>query len=324
MAEESPQGPSEMVVDSEVAQPSGTPADWVTLPTPGEVITSEATGNTYTMGEKIGEGNFGLVYSCVDVWNNNLAAKVMKPTGPYEKIKESTVSELQKLIQLRHPYITYVYDAFEFRETFYIITERCYCTIRDLFHLDPFYGVRWIKPIARCLLQAVHFLHTSGFAHQDIHASNVFTSFAKDEMNSADPGAIQFKLADLGVAKLFSEIDEMNTRAQWMLPPEVLESSEFGPIDHRIDIYHCGLLFLCLAHGNEMSFTIDEIKAGRPRDLAQQLQPPLNFALEKALRRHVQYRTDSAMELWRDLNSPEPEQVQSAQTMSLDFESQGN
>lgn len=295
------------------------PADWVTPPIPGEVITSEVTGNTYTMGEKIGEGNFGIVYGCIDVWNNNLAAKVMKPSGPYEKVKESTVSELQKLVQLRHPHITYVYDAFEYRETFYIITERCHGPVRELFELDPFYGTAWIKPIARCLLQSVYFLHNNGFAHQDIHAGNVFTSFAKNEMNPQELGAIQFKLGDLGVAKLFHEIDETNTRAQWMLPPEVLDNSEFGPIDHRIDIYHCGLLFLCLAHGNEMAFTVEQIKAGMPREFALQLPAPYNFALEKALRRHVQFRTETAMELWRDLNSPEPEKPRLAEPLSLNF-----
>jgi hypothetical protein len=57
------------------------PEDWVKPPSLGEVITSLATGNTYTMGEKIGEGNFGMVYSCADQWGNALAAKVMKSKG---------------------------------------------------------------------------------------------------------------------------------------------------------------------------------------------------------------------------------------------------
>jgi hypothetical protein len=70
-------------------QAKSLPTDWATPPAPGEIITSEATGNTYTMGEKIGEGHFGLVFGCVDVWNNELAAKVMKPLGPYEKVKQS-------------------------------------------------------------------------------------------------------------------------------------------------------------------------------------------------------------------------------------------
>jgi hypothetical protein len=84
--------------------PSPPPADWVVPPTAGEVITSELTGNTYTMGEKIGEGYFGLVFSCVDVWGNSLAAKILKPFGDYEKVKASALAELDKLILLRHPH----------------------------------------------------------------------------------------------------------------------------------------------------------------------------------------------------------------------------
>jgi serine/threonine-protein kinase len=276
-----------------------------TPPTPGEVITSEATGNSYTMGEKIGEGHFGLVYSCVDGWNNNLAAKVLKPLGPYEKVKLSAQAELSKLHLLRHPHITYVFDAFEYRETFYIITERCYCPLTNLFSLESFNGTDWLKPIARCLLQAVHYIHLNEYAHQDIHPGNVFAAFAKDEMQPESGGAINFKLGDLGVAKLFKELDATNTRAQWMLPPEALDSSEFGALDHRVDIYHCGLLFLQLAYSKDLRFSVEEVKEGKPREMALQLAAPYNFTLEKSLRRHVQYRTASAMELWRDLNSPE-------------------
>lgn len=102
----------------ETTPPPGPLAKLVIPPTSGEIITSEATGNTYTMGEQIGEGHFGLVYGCVDVWSNNLAAKVLKPLGSYEKVKASALAELQKLLVLRHPHITYVFDAFEYRDTF--------------------------------------------------------------------------------------------------------------------------------------------------------------------------------------------------------------
>jgi serine/threonine protein kinase len=160
-------------------------------------------------------------------------------------------------------------------------------------------------PIARCLLQAAHYLHINQYAHQDIHLGNVFAAFAKDEMWPTGPGSIQFKLGDLGVAKLFSELDASNTLAEWMLPPEVLEPSEFGPMDYRIDIYHIGLLLLQLAHSRLLHFSREEILAGRPRELALSLSVPYSFALEKALRRHVTFRTASAIELWRDLHSPE-------------------
>jgi serine/threonine protein kinase len=274
-------------------------------PQPGEVITSLATGNSYTMGTQIGEGSFGVVFSCDDIWGNNLAAKVLKPTGTYEKVRASAEAELGKLLALRHPNITYVFDAFEYRDTFYIITERCYCPLTHLLNSQEFKSLESLIPIARCVLQAVHYIHLNQHAHQDIHPGNVFAAFTKDELRPAEAGAIQFKLGDLGVAKLFGDLNPANTRAQWMLPPEVFEPAEFGPLDYRIDIYHVGLLLLQLAISRELRFSKDEILAGRPREIALALSPPYRFALEKALRRHVPHRSESAMELWRDLHTPE-------------------
>ena len=222
----------------------------------GSIITRLDTGNSYTIGSKIGEGNFGIVYSCKDVWENDLAVKVLKPKGSYEEIRDAARSEFIKLTELRNPYITFVFDAFEYQNTFYIVTERCHSSLEDLFALENFDGKLWLMPIARSLLQAVHYLHINNYAHQDIHLGNVFSTFVKDEMfPDLIPKVIQFKLGDLGVAKLLNEIDAQNTRAEWMLPPEVLNSSEFGSIDHRIDIYHLGLLFLQLAYSQKLSFT---------------------------------------------------------------------
>lgn len=157
---------------------------------------------------------------------------------------------------------------------------------------------------ARCVLQAVHYLHFHGYAHQDIHLGNVFAAFARNEMSAQDPGAIQFKVGDLGVTKMLSQLDAAHTLNESIRPPEALKPEEFGPLDNRIDIYHVGLVFLQLARSELLTFSPDEILAGRPRELALELGPPLNTALEKALRRHVMYRTATAMELWRDLNSP--------------------
>lgn len=275
-------------------------------PSPGETITSLSTGNTYTMGQQIGEGSFGIVYACSDVWKNKLAVKVLKPTDEYEKVKEKAEGEFFRLMQLRHPNITFVYDAFEYRDTFYIVTERCSAPISEIFDLPDLDGMNWFMPIARQLLQAVHYLHLNNYVHQDIHEGNVFLTFIEDEMTPRQDQAIQFKLGDLGVSKLIYDVDNTNTRAQWLLPPEVLNTREFGPTDARIDIYHLGLLFLQIAYSSRLQYTADEILSGKPREMALELPPPYDTALEKALRRHVDYRTASAMELWRDLKSSIP------------------
>jgi serine/threonine protein kinase len=184
----------------------------VVFPTAGETIISEMTGCTYTIGPPIGQGSFGVVYACVDDWNNELAAKVLKPTKPPQEIQAAALAEMNKLLRLRHPQITYFFDAFEYRNTCYIITERCEASVAELLASDWFEGPVWTLAIARSLLQAVQFLHLNGYAHQDIHAANVFALRARNELNPEETNATQFRLADLGVAKLFSEIRPENTR----------------------------------------------------------------------------------------------------------------
>lgn len=282
---------------------SGAEEPLFTLPEPGELITSESTRNTYRIGKRIGEGNFGYVYECTDTWENELAVKILKPSASYEQIRQSAVHEYQKLRLLRHPNITYVYDAFEFRHTFYIVFEKCWQSINEFAQGEKYAGHVWLRTIARHLLQAVHFIHCNDFVHQDIHGGNVFISVVYDELKS-DEALFTFMLGDLGIAKLATEMDAQNTvLADWMRAPESLDPSEFGPMDHRMDMYHCGLLFLQVLLGRRLAFSREEVLAGGPRELALSLDTPYRFALEKALRRHVDFRTASALEFWRDLNT---------------------
>lgn len=103
-----------------VTQNVNLPVKSVIWPSFGQTITSPSTNNTYTIGRQIGEGYFSIVYACSDVWNNELAVKVLKPVGTYEKVKGNAVGEFRRLMALRHPNITFVYDAFEHQDTFYI------------------------------------------------------------------------------------------------------------------------------------------------------------------------------------------------------------
>jgi serine/threonine protein kinase len=273
-------------------------------PTPGASIFVQGTEATYTIGQLIGEGHFAYVYACKDEWNNDLAAKVLKPLGSHTQVGQLGAQEIQKLLAVRHPHITYLYDAFEFQNAFYLITERCHQSLHDLFanrtiQLQP------LLSIARCVLQAVDFIHRQGFVHQDIHTGNVFLTFARDGHGKKPllfPTS-SYKLGDLGVAKPINEVGAAHTRG-WMPPPEVIDSS-FGPPNHRIDIYHAAVLLLQVACGEEMRFAPQEIVKGKPREIVQTLRvpPAVKVAIDKALRRRVTERTPSAKQFWRDLNA---------------------
>jgi hypothetical protein len=44
-----------------------------------------------------------VVYACVDDWNNELAAKVLKPSGSYEAVQESAQQEMHACLTSSAP-----------------------------------------------------------------------------------------------------------------------------------------------------------------------------------------------------------------------------
>ena len=91
-----------------------------------------------------------------------------------------------------------------------------------------------------------------------------------------------------------------------MVPPEYLNPAEFGKMGKPVDIYHTGLLLLGLLLNRIPEFTREEILEGVPRRMAENLQSPYAPAIAKALRRHIEHRTQSALEMWREIFAAMP------------------
>lgn len=274
-------------------------------PSDGEVI--EYNGIHYFIGEKIGHGAFGDVFDCLDEWGNALVAKVLLPRDQsYETIQDNWLHEFQNLQQLRHPQVTFIHQAFEYRDTFYLIVEKCEFTLKDLLSdtsTDSIDGELWLPYVSRDILNGLHYIHEHGYVHKDLHSGNVFVSLQRDPMFPDQEPVWRFKIGDLGISRLEEDISLSNTTlAQWMLPPEALNPHEFGFIGKHVDIYHVGLLLLSLLLNQTPGFTRDEITAGHPRELAEGLESRYAPAIARALRRHVSARTPSAIDMWREIS----------------------
>lgn len=220
----------------------------------------------------------------------------------YDQVREEWLHEFNNLMQLRHPNVTYMHQAFEYRDTFYLIVERCDVTLDRLIVLPSTDGDIWLPYVARDILHGLDYIHNHGYVHKDLHPGNVFISKQFDLMVPSKEPVWSFKIGDLGISRLEGDIRLFNTiLAQWMLPPEYLNPAEFGVLGKHIDIYHTGLLLLSLLLNEIPSFTKEEILAGRPREIAESLDSPYAAAIAKSLRRHVVARTQSAIEMWRDV-----------------------
>jgi len=272
-------------------------------PANGEAILVD--GRYYFIGDKIGEGGFGAVYDCTDEWSNSLVAKILIPRGQtYDEVRDSWLDELHKLLELRHPNITYVHAAFEYKDTFYLVIERCTSTLDSVINFPGLSGEVWVPYVARDILQGLDYIHANGYVHKDMHPGNVFVSQSFDRMVPIKEPVWSFKIGDLGISRLEGEIEVFNTLlAQWMLPPEAINPEEFGPVGRTIDIYHTGLLMLAILLGRTPNFTREEIVAGVPRQTAENLPSKYGAVIAKALRRHAAVRTPTAMQFWREIAS---------------------
>jgi serine/threonine protein kinase len=264
-----------------------------------------ADGKYYFIGNFVGNGYFGRVYECTDEWGNPLVAKVLVPRDQtYDQVRDSWLLELKKLRELRHPNVTFVHAAFEFEDTFYLVIERCTMTLDVVITLDDLRPDGWIPHVARDILQALEFIHNEGYVHKDIHPGNVFVSQSVDRMVPTKEPVWSFKVGDLGISRLETEMSAFNTLlAQWMLPPEAIDPAQFGPVGRTIDVYHTALLLLAILLNRVPSFTKDEVLEGAPRKLAEASGSKYGPAIARALRRHVASRTPTAMHFWRDIDS---------------------
>lgn len=278
------------------------PRRLIRWPTSGEVIANGK--NRYIIGEQLGEGSYGATFAGTDQWRNWLVIKVLIPRGQtYDQVRNNWQREITSLFSLRHPNITYVYDAFEMDQTFHIVMERCGGSLSQLFTTPEYDGDDWLLPIARCLLQGIGYMHDNGYIHKDIHLRNVFWTYVRNELMPHHSESVTFKIGDLGITRFEHEVQNVQTTIPWMVAPEVLEPEVHGPVGKRTDIYHAGLVLLAVAMGIEPSFTPDEILRGSPREAAEQLAPPFGPAIGRALQLEVSARTRNAYEFWQDLTA---------------------
>ncbi len=270
----------------------------IRLPSPGNIITSTDTGISYEILGPLAVGGFSNVFLCTDDWGHQLVAKVLKPVGETKEMEARAVSEVVAAAVARSPHIVHVHDAFELNGAYYIIAEKCASTLLDMMCNPKVTPSVWFRPLTKAVLHGVHYMYTRGLVHCDIHPGNVFLHSKPDIILFEDQSAFDFKLGDFGQTRLIGDVAPAATWNVGCVPPEVLDPDEFGPIDHRADLYQAGLLFLRFLSQEALDFDRDDILAGRPRELAEALPHPASPAIACMLRRHADARPKTALAAW--------------------------
>ncbi len=273
-----------------------------TLPSVGETIVSPLSGTAYTIWQRLDGGNFGEVFDCTDDWGHSLVAKIVKPLGDFAETETKALSEVAAAALVRSPHVVQIHDTFVYKGAFYIVSERCTKTLRDMMRGEKDYhaGV-WFRALAKGVLHALHWVHMHELVHCDVHAGNVFLNFLPDAIVD-DQSACKFQLGDFGQTRPTQNIEPAGTFLASLRPPEAFNATEFGPLDHRIDLYQAGLLFLNFLSGQEFVFTRVEILEGGPRAMAEGLPHPAASIISAMLRRHSTWRPLTARHAWLEID----------------------
>jgi serine/threonine-protein kinase len=268
----------------------------IPFPTPGTALTSMR--GHYTVGQLMGDGQYGSVYECVGPFDQRYALKMFRPANrPYETVKLEWAQEMKRLESYRHPNIVYIHDAFEVNHLFYIALERCDTSLRAIMG-RPFPDETLFE-FARQLLMALAYLHDNGLVHSDLHGGNVLVSQVHTQP--------LVKITDFGVAHQLAG-------QHWFRPqvanPKVLtpELITAGYTTRQSDLYQLGLLMFRMHTGESAMPEYAEypdvariIGDGVPRQRAEGLGTPIGNVIAKLLRRRDAYRYQSAREVWDDL-----------------------
>ncbi|MEM9695279.1 MAG: serine/threonine-protein kinase [Myxococcota bacterium] len=268
----------------------------IPFPTAGTSLVSSR--GHYTVGNLIGDGQYGSVYECIGPFDQSYALKMFRPANRhYETVKQEWAAEMKRLESYRHPNIVYIHDAFEHHHLFYIALERCDTSLRAMMG-KPFPDEMLIE-FMRQILMAVAYLHDNGLVHTDLHGGNVLVSQIHTQP--------VIKVTDFGVShQLEGE--------HWFRPqvanPKILtpELITAGYTTRQSDLYQLGLLMFRMHTGSsaipedtqydDMSRLISD---GVPRQRAEALGTPVGHVIAKLLRRREGYRYPSAREVWDDL-----------------------
>ncbi len=245
----------------------------------------------YELRETLGSGAFAKVVKVVHKKTGQFRAlKVIKKQKDQDPAR--MYLEVEILKKLVHPNIMQIYEFYEDKKHFQIITELC--EGGELFDMIVQKGsfnedeAAWVM---KQLLSAVNYIHTNSICHRDIKPENILLDTKKDNI---------IKIIDWGTARFFDKNKKMNkiSGTPYYIAPEVL----FEKYDEKCDVWSCGIIMYILLcgyppfNGENDSEILAKIKLGK-------------FSFPDEEWEHV---SDSAKDLIKKLLTFKPEERPSA------------
>ena len=168
------------------------------------------------VGEKEGEGTYGVVYKARDKKTGKLVAlKKIKHAVSEEGVPSTSLREIATLKHLQHPCVVKLIDYDYSESKLYLVFEHVDKDLKKFINsTNGLLKPAIIKSFSSQLIQGIEYCHMHGVLHRDLKPQNILVS--KDG---------RLKLADFGLARSFVPPIRAFTHevvTLWYRPPEIL------------------------------------------------------------------------------------------------------
>lgn len=204
----------------------------------------------YTLGEKLGEGAFGIVVEAIDnSTSQSYALKIIDRTKLSAEDDSAVQHEVSILSNLHHPNIVRLLDFYTEPQKYYMVMEKVNGgELFDRIVAKRHYTEREARDLVRIVLSALKYCHDKNVVHRDIKPENLLMAHKTDD---ADVKLVDFGFA--AVANGFNLTEPCGTPAY--VAPEILEGRPYGK---PVDMWSFGVLLYILLCGGPPFYAQDQ------------------------------------------------------------------
>ncbi|GLT50040.1 hypothetical protein SLA2020_235520 [Shorea laevis] len=209
-------------------------------------VLQNRTGNIkefYTLGRKLGQGQFGMTFLCVEKATGREYA--CKSIAKRKLLTEEDVEDVRREIQIMHhlaghPNVISIKEAYEDAMAVHVVMELC--SGGELFNRiiqRGHYTERKAAEIIRTIVGVVEACHSLGVMHRDLKPENfLFVNQQEDSL---------LKTIDFGLSIFFNPGERFTdvVGSPYYVAPEVLRK-RYGP---EADVWSSGIILYILLSG---------------------------------------------------------------------------
>jgi calcium-dependent protein kinase len=165
---------------------------------------------------------------------------------------------------LIHPNIVKIYEFYDIKDNYYLITE--FCKYGELYNFIKFhFSEKQICVLFYQVFSGLIYLHENSIIHRDIKLENILIDAIEKDHITTEP-YFYIKIIDFGTAKFFSKQknEDQIIGSCYYIAPEVLKQK----YNEKCDTWSAGvLLYMCLTkkapfNGKNNDIILEKIKEG--------------------------------------------------------------